>query len=208
MNFAFPAWSPFRPTPPVRHVTRPCPRGERRAAVGGATAEETNGEARRGGRRGRANRPARKKPSAGRRGVTRLTCFQTETENAVLRRLRSYEYGRRREERPTTHACPALDPLSLRAEASGTCPKCPDRTVGDFLPLPGKDHTGQPSWTRPAFPIISSLQLTFSLPDLQALILSPILADTPLNCHIRKESGHYHAHASGFRSWVPHLMVT
>lgn len=49
VNFAFPAWSPFRPTPPVRHVTRPCPRGERRAAVGGATAEETNGEARRGG---------------------------------------------------------------------------------------------------------------------------------------------------------------
>lgn len=77
----------------------------------------------------------------------------------------------------------------------------------NFLPLPGKDHTGQPSWTRPAFPIISSLQLTFSLPHLQALTLSPILADTPLNSHIRKESGHYHAHASGFRSWVPHLMV-
>lgn len=54
VNFAFPAWSTFRPTPPVRHVTRPCPRGERRAAVGGATAEETNGEARRGGAEGKS----------------------------------------------------------------------------------------------------------------------------------------------------------
>lgn len=68
-----------------------------------------------------------------------------------------------------------------------------------------KDH--RPDWAaflgEAFFPCISSLLFTFSLP-LQMLILSQVLADTPLNSHIPKESCHYHADASGFSSG-PHI---
>lgn len=73
------AASIFRPTPPVRHVIRPCPRAKAKVqtevgpAVGGAAAEETNSQARWGRR---ANRLARKKPSTGRRGRKRFTCLR------------------------------------------------------------------------------------------------------------------------------------
>lgn len=196
VNFAFPAWSAFRPAPPGRHVARPRLRGERRAAVGGATAEDTNGEARRGAE-GKSQRTCAEETKCREAGSNEPPVLQTETENAVLRRLRSYEYGRRREEKPTTHACPELDPLSLRADAPGTCPKCPDRPGGGFPPAPRAGPHRAAFLAEACLPHISGLQLPFSLPDLQALTLPPIRADNPLNSYIRKESWHHHADASG-----------
>lgn len=92
-----------------------------------------------------------------------------------VRRLRSYKSGRGREERQTTHACPELDPLSLRAETPDTCSKCPrressrifSRSVGRTTAL-----TGQPSWARPPFPVSPVSSSLFPFPSRSSYCLT------------------------------------
>lgn len=191
MNFAFPAASTLRPTPPARHVNRPCPRADANVpteagpAVGGATAEETNGQARRGGKSQRTcaedtkYREARRKEAHLPQELGEKTRF--------VRRLRSYESGRGREERqPTLPAqCWTLCHCVLRHQTPVL-----NAQTGEFetfLLLRLKDHRSDwAAFLGEAFPCISSLLCTFPFPSRCSYCL-PCLPIPPLNSHIPKD---------------------